>query len=361
MSARMWLTCLPIIIGLALALASCTHDKFIAPMPMAQMPRGDPRFIPPESHLELVVRGDDLGIVFTEGVAVGCDGNVYFSDITFTHRKASHTLRGTVLAGVIWVYNPKTKVTRVFRSPSGMSNGIKFDADCNMVTAEGADFGGRRIIRTDMRTGVSEIVTALYEGLPYNSPNDLTIDARGRIYFSDPRFVGHERVWFDVMAVYRIDPEGSVVRILSTIRKPNGLAVSPDHKTLYVVERGNRRQAWEFYDPETSGPEPSMGLLAYDLQPDGSASFRDVLVNYGSIYGADGLVVDTEGNLWVAVQDKARLGIYAYTPDGEEKAYIPTPRPTNVGLGRGRHSNVLYITAANNLYRITVGKRGYHL
>ncbi|MGQ4809653.1 hypothetical protein NKDENANG_03076 [Candidatus Entotheonellaceae bacterium PAL068K] len=71
--------------------------------------------------------------------------------------------------------------------------------------------------------------------------------------------------------------------------------------------------------------------------------------------------MDTEGNLWVAVRDLTRPGIYAYTPDGVEKAYIPTPIPTNVGFGRGANSNMLYITAANNLYRIKVGKRGYHL
>lgn len=71
--------------------------------------------------------------------------------------------------------------------------------------------------------------------------------------------------------------------------------------------------------------------------------------------------MDTEGNLWVAVQDKTRPGIYVYSPDGQEKTYLPTPRPTNVGFGRGMNANVLYITAANNLYRITVSKRGYHL
>lgn len=362
MHVRIGSTWFAVLFGLLWALVSCAHYEPIEPVPASSVPSGDPRFIPPGSRLELVVRGDDFGIVFTEGVAVGCDGNVYFSDITFTHRKASRTVRGTVLAGVIWVYNPKTEVTRVFRSPSGMSNGIKFDADCHMVTAEGADFGGRRITRTDMRTGVAEIVAALYEGQPFNSPNDLTIDAQGRIYFSDPRFVGHEPVQLDVMAVYRIDPDGSVERVISDVRKPNGVAIAPDQKTLYVVERGKARPDGDAYDPEISDrPEPSMRLLAYDLQPDGRASLREVLVDYGTQYGADGLVVDMEGNLWVAVQDKTRLGIYAYSPDGQEKAYIPTPRPTNVGFGRGGNAHVLYITAANNLYRITVGKRGYHL
>jgi gluconolactonase len=85
------------------------------------------------------------------------------------------------------------------------------------------------------------------------------------------------------------------------------------------------------------------------------------LVNYAPQDGPDGLVVDADGNVWVAVRDATRPGIYAYTPEGEEKAYIPTPVPTNVGFGRGDHSNILYITASNHLYRIKVGKRGYHL
>jgi gluconolactonase len=104
-----------------------------------------------------------------------------------------------------------------------------------------------------------------------------------------------------------------------------------------------------------------MALLAYDLLVDGTAKFRNVLVDYYPEDGPDGLVVDTEGNLWVAVRDASRPGIYAYTSDGVEKAYIPTPLPTNVGFGRGEEANVLYITAGRGLYRIKVGKRGYQL
>ena len=197
----------------------------IAPMVMAQgAPGGDPAFVPSGAQLELLVKGDDLGIVFTEGAAVGCDGKVYFSDITFSGSPKSKTSRGGILAGVIWVYDPEAKQTRVFRSPSGMSNGIKFDAACNMVHAEGADYGGRRIIRTNMQTGVAEIVTGLYEGRPYNAPNDISIDEKGRIYFSDPRYLGHEEVMQATMAVYRVDPDGSVHRVITDAGKPNGVA-----------------------------------------------------------------------------------------------------------------------------------------
>src|SRR5437879_13721530 len=97
--------------------------------------------VPPDSKLELVFDG---GVVLTEGVAVAPDGMVYFSDITFSH--VSKDKKGVIEAGHIWKYDPKTGKTSIFRSPSGMSNGIKFDADGNMIVAEGADSGRRRDI-----------------------------------------------------------------------------------------------------------------------------------------------------------------------------------------------------------------------
>ncbi len=324
-------------------------------------PSGDPSFIPAGAKLEKLVEGNDLGIIFTEGAAVGCDNKVYFSDITFTVAPGAKTQKGGLLAGIIWVYDPATKETKVFRSPSGMSNGIKFDAECNMVNAEGADYGGRRVIRTNMKTGVAEIVTGLYNGKPYNAPNDISIDEKGRIYFSDPRYLGYEPVMLGAMGVYRVDPDGSVQRIITDAGKPNGVAVSPDQTKLYVVSNDNGALDFTRLGEGMGTHKGRMALLAYNLEPNGSASFSKVLVDYLPEDGPDGLVMDTEGNLWVAVRDTKRPGIYAYTPDGEEKAYIPTEIPTNVGFGRGDNSNILYITAGNDLLQIQVGKKGYHL
>src|SRR5262245_23118446 len=145
--------------------------------------------VPKDAKLEKLF---DAGKILTEGVAVAPDGMVYFSDITFSH--VSKDKKGAIEAGHIWKYDPKTGKTTIFRSPSGMSNGIKFDAEGNMIVAEGADYGGRRVTRTDMKTGKSYIIAGLFEGRPFNSPNDITIDEKGRIYFSDPRYLGHEPV-----------------------------------------------------------------------------------------------------------------------------------------------------------------------
>tara|TARA_B100001123_G_scaffold250292_1_gene279383 strand:+ start:2784 stop:3929 length:1146 start_codon:yes stop_codon:yes gene_type:complete len=308
------------------------------------------------------------GIVLTEGVAVAPDGMVYFSDITFSHQAKDE--KGAIQAGHIWMFNPKTSKTKIFRSPSGMSNGIKFDANGDMIICEGADYGGQRVIRTDMKTGMSYIIAGMFEGRPFNSPNDVTIDIKGRMYFSDPRYLGHEAIEQPVMAVYRIDTDGSIHRIITDAGKPNGVCVSPDQKTLYVVSNENGATALERLgnnDPDnpatvaTPLKKGHMALMAYDLHADGSATFRKTLVDYYPEDGPDGLICDKNGNLYVAVRAANRPGIVVYSPAGKELAYIKTEIPTNVGFGRGAESKTLYITAGKSLFRIKLNAEGYQL
>ncbi len=305
----------------------------------------------PGAKLEKIYEGGHL----TEGVAVSPDGAVYFSDITFTvetNMQAGHILR----------YDPKTGKTVVFRSPSGMSNGLKFDNRGRLLVAEGADYGGRRITRTDMTTGKSTIVAGLYQGKPLNSPNDIAIDEQGRIYFSDPRYLGREPIEQPVMAVYRLDLDGKLHRIITDAGKPNGVAISPDQKTLYVVTNDDGHLGFDQMPKGTPARKGRMELSAYDLSADGSATFRKRLVNYAPEDGPDGLVCDAAGNLFVAVRNEKRFGISVYSPNGEELAYLPTPeRPTNVGFGRGSESTTLYVTAGGSVYRIKTIKPGYQL
>jgi gluconolactonase len=328
---------------------------FCLPFSQAQA-QGKKDIVPAGAKLEKIF---DAGVVLTEGVAVGLDGTVYFSDITFSH--VSKDKKGVIEAGHIWKYDPKTGKTTIFRSPSGMSNGIKFDAEGNMIVAEGADYGGRRVIRTDMKTGKSYVIAGLFEGRPFNSPNDITIDEKGRIYFSDPRYLGHEPLDQPVQAVYRIDTDGAIHRIITDAGKPNGVCISPDQKTLYVVSNDNGTTGIGRLPKDAPVHKGRMALLAYDLAADGTAKFRKVLVDYAPQDGPDGLVVDVEGNLYVAVRDETRPGIVVYSPEGKELAYIPTEIPTNVGFGRGDESQALYITAGKSLYRIRLNKVGYQL
>ena len=319
--------------------------------------------VSPDAKVEKIFEGS----VLTEGVAVAPDGQVYFSDITFSH--VSRDAQGVIEAGHIWHYDPTTGKTAIFRSPSGMSNGIKFDARGNMIVAEGADFGGRRVTRTDMKTGKSYVIAGLYEGRPFNSPNDITIDEKGRIYFSDPRYMGHEPIDQPLVGVYRIDPDHKITRIISDAGKANGVCVSPDQKSLYVVSNENGATSIDRLGSATGQADKVavplrkglMALLAYDLSPDGSAKFRKTLVDYGAYDGPDGLICDKDGNLWVAVRAENRPGIYVYSPEGKELGYIKTEVPTNVGFGRGADSKLLYITAGKSLYRVRVNREGYQL
>ena len=263
------------------------------------------------------------GGLFTEGPAAAPDGSIYFSDITGSARSRE--------AGHIWRFDPKTKRTRIYRSPSGMANGIIFDQRGRMVVAEGADFGGRRVTRTDMTTGRSETLAALFDGRRLNSPNDLTLDARGRIYFSDPRYVGNEPVEQPLQGVYRIDADGSVHLVVADAGKPNGVAISPDQKTLYVAATDDPAERWQ--------------IVAYDLAEDGSASFRKVLVDLKGRGYADGLTVDSAGNIYCGC---GPLGARVFSPAGEEIGGVTTPaHATNVELTR----EYLYITAGRGLYR----------
>jgi gluconolactonase len=327
-------------------------------------PTGDPSILPGGAKLDRIFDG---GCVLTEGVAAGHDGMMYFSDITFTSACKDPSGRYPQ-AGHIWKYDPKTKQATIFRSPSGMSNGLKFDAEGNMIAALGADYGGRMLIKTDMQTGKSYILTGLFEGKPYNALNDLSIDEQGRIYFTDPRYLGHEPIMADGFAAYRLDPDGTVHRIATDCGKCNGILVSPDQKRLYIVSNDN---GWLEFQNLKKGEKTLQGahlLQVYDLAADGTASNRRVFKDYSKdrtppCAGPDGLVADVEGNLYVAERCEHRGGIAVYSQDGKELAFLPTGKelPTNVGFGRGEERKVLYVTSGKSLYRITLGKDGYQL
>ena len=344
---------------LARGFAAASFVVFSVLSALAQAP-----IFPPDAKVEKLFESH----VLTEGVAVAPDGQVYFSEITFSHQSRDKT--GAIEAGHIWHFDPDSGKTSIFRSPSGMSNGIKFDAAGNMIVAEGADYGGRRVTRTDMKTGKAYVIAGLYEGRPFNAPNDITIDEKGRIYFSDPRYLGHEPIDQPVVGVYRIDPDGKIARIITDAGKANGVCVSPDQKSLYVVSNDNGATSIERLAgggaANPSGVDVPlrkghMLLMAYDLLPDGKAKFRKTLVDYAPFDGPDGLVCDKQGNLYVAVRAENRMGICVYSPDGKELAYLKTELPTNVGFGRGADSKTLYITAGSSLFRVKTNREGYQL
>ena len=128
----------------------------------------------------------------------------------------------------------------IFREDSGRTNGNTFDAEGRLISCEGAEFGPggrRRLVRTTLETGAVEVLTERFEGKRYNAPNDVVVDRRGRIWFTDPYYwTDYDSLEMGAEAVYMID--GSAVRrVISQpdIGRPNGLAITPDAKTLYVI------------------------------------------------------------------------------------------------------------------------------
>ena len=284
-------------------------------------------------------------VAFTEGPAVDAEGNVFFSDI--------HNSR-------IMKWTPDGSLS-VWRVDSGRANGNMFDAEGRLVTCEGAEMGPggrRRITRTDMTSGAVEVLTDRFEGNRYNSPNDLVIDNDGRIIFTDPRYGDRSDMEMAVEGVYRIEVDGTVVRLLGQpdVQKPNGVTISPDNRTLYLVDsngaQGGNRKIWGF-----------------DIGEDGSLSGQRVVYDFAPGRGGDGIRTDVEGNLWIAggihrprksETTDVPTGIFVVTPDGEMLGRIPVPEDliTNLAFG-GPDLKTLYIVAGKTLYSIRVNVAGH--
>lgn len=322
-------------------------------------PTGDSSVLPQGAKLDRVFDG---GCRLTEGPAVAPDNVVYFTDITFSAFCKDPSGKYPE-AGNIWKYDPKTKQATIFRSPSGMANGMKFDADGNLIVAAGADYGLRSLIKIDMKTGQAYILSGLFEGRPYNAPNGISIDEKARIYFTDPRYLGWEPMLQPAEAVYRLDPDGKVTRIITDAPKPNGIQVSPDQKTLYILAHDNGVFDFTKLGKNEKTQKGEMACYAYDLAPDGTVSNRRMLINWLPNDGGDDLTVDVDGNLYVAVRSEAAPGVYIYTPQGKQLAYISTGKelPTNLDFGWGGDGNLLYVTSGKSLYTIRLAKKGWHL
>lgn len=266
---------------------------------------------------------------FLEGPAVDRKGNVFFSNIPMEQ---------------IFKWDPVGKTLTVFRANSNKANGLLFDRQGRLLACEGSG----RVTRTEMSTGKISVLADNYQGKPLGAPNDLTDDERGRIYFTS-RLSNRDPKVGNVNAVYRIDPDGAMVRILARpdIDMPNGIVTSPDSRILYLIdadgsENGARR------------------IRAYDLRPDGSVARERLLYDFYPGRSADGMAIDAEGNLYVAAglhrrrgtseTLDTRPGIHVISPEGKLLAFIETPEDTitNCTFG-GPDLRILYITCGKLL------------
>ncbi len=269
-------------------------------------------------------------------------------------------------------FDPATGRTSIFSKDSGKANGLWIDAQGRLIACEGSDHGGRCVSRWDLKTGKREVITDRYQGKHYNAPNDLCLDTKGRIYFTDPRYNGPEPRELEHRAVYRIDTDGRVVEVTHDVEKPNGIALSPDEKTLYVVDHNNGA---DLTDPDAPPPEPgAMKVLAFPLGDDGLVNGpRKTLVDFGKENSADGICVDVQGNIYLTSRSLKRPGLMVIDPQGNEIAFLPTGSanqsadetpvglPSNVEFGIGPDNTMLYVTVDTSLYRVRLKVPGYHV
>jgi gluconolactonase len=245
--------------------------------------------------------------------------------------------------------------SRVYRKGAG-TNGLLFDPQGRLIACESE---ARRITRTDT-DGKITVLTDRYMGKRYNTPNDLTIDSKGRIYFSDPRYGDRKDMQIrdgqgrTVEGVCRIDPDGKVTRVIGReVERANGVLVSAGDRYLYVADNNN---------DEVGGARK---LWRFDLRPDGSVNLasKKLLYNWGKGRGPDGLKQDVAGRLYVAAgrnspnaaePDAAvKGGIYVLSPEGKLLTFLAVPRDevTNCAFG-GDDLKTLYITGGGTLYSV---------
>ncbi|HEY6865086.1 MAG TPA: SMP-30/gluconolactonase/LRE family protein [Burkholderiales bacterium] len=304
------------------------------------------------------------GRVYAEGVVAAKDGAVYVSDLTRTGLVREGNPRGT-----IYRYDPATGTTTRYLEPSGMANGLHVDRGGDLIMAQDADGGGRAVVRRNLATGQTSLVANAYRGKRLNSPNDVTSDAQGRIYFTDARYGEPEPAELP-NAVYRSDHDGGrLVQLSTDILRPNGIEVSPDGKRLYVSASNTAR-----LPPNPNGPAQDRfgitmgGVVVYDLDADGNLTNGRVFYKRDDLV-ADGMAMDSDGDLYVAFHNAnprdPKGAIVALDPGGALLAELPLPPgalPTNLGFGRGADAGSLYMTSAVpwKLYRLKTLRHGHY-
>lgn len=244
----------------------------------------------------------------------------------------------------------------IYRKDAG-TNGLLFDQEGRLLACEPV---ARRITRLEV-DGKLTVLTDHYGGKRYNQPNDITVDSKGRIYFSDPQYGDRKGMEMldergrTVEGVYRIDRDGKVVRIIGReLERPNGLLVSADDRYLYVADNNNNNR------------RGARKLWRFNLNQDGTVDFdsRKLIHDWRLGRGPDGLKQDQKGRLYVAAGSNKPNppfepaldepgGIYVFSPEGEYLAFqgVPLDEVTNCAFG-GDDLKTLYITGGGTLYSI---------
>jgi len=259
---------------------------------------------------------------FTEGPTQAPDGTLYFTDIP---------------ADRIYKRTPEGKLT-VLLEPAGHCNGL-------MATANGTLYAcsmDGRLITVDTKTAEVTTLSDKYNDVRFNAPNDLVIDQLGGVYFTDPHFRAPDPLPQGKTAVYYRAADGTVSRLVDDLKAPNGVILSPDEKTLYVIP-SMQAEMWAY--PVTSPGKLGEGKVLCTLkQADGETG-----------RGGDGLTIDTYGNLYIT----SGLGLQVVSPNGKLLGIIAFPeKPANVAFGGADH-RTLFVTARTSLYSVSTYAKGH--
>jgi gluconolactonase len=255
------------------------------------------------------------GYAFAEGPAWSPMGFLIFGDVP--NNKLLQFMAG--------------QAASVFRENSNGATGNRFDTQGRLYSCESHT---RRVTRTDKK-GKVEVLADRWQGQRFNAPNDLAIRKEGDVYFTDPAFGNQQDTReLDFFGVYHISRKGELEVIAKPKGRPNGIALAPDGRTLYVSNSDERN------------------VRAYDLDKSGSASNERTLIS--GIEGVpDGVCIDEKGNLYVAANQ-----IQVYSPEGKRIGMVPTEEtPSNCAFGDPDLAS-LYITARTSVYRARLDVKG---
>lgn len=271
-----------------------------------------------QADLQLIEKDAELitvdnNFLFTEGPVANSRGDLFFTDIE-NNRVHKLSIDGSI---------------SIVYEPSNRANGLTMDLNGDLLICEQS---AQRITRMDSNDKIS-VVAESYNGNPLNSPNDIWVHPDGGIYFTDPRYSWPEGdLAQDGEHVYFISPDRSAVkRVISDLKKPNGIIGTENGQTLYVADTQLRK------------------VLKFDISTDGSVRNKQEFVNQGS----DGMTIDQFGNIYLTWFS----GVSVYNPDGRRIEFIRTPQtPANVGFGGGDRKT-LFITARTGLYSLRMNVR----
>ena len=229
-----------------------------------------------------------------------------------------------------------------FRAPSNYANGHTRDRQGRLVSCE---HGTRRVTRTEW-DGSIIVIADSFDGKRLNSPNDVIVARDGAIWFTDPHYgiktdyEGYRAEQELTCQVYRVDPSGQIEAVITDMACPNGLAFSPDEQVLYVADTGRMFG---------SDPQHIMAFEMVNGRPTKGRVFHTIAPGC-----ADGIRVDSDGNLWSSAAD----GVHCIAPEGGLMGKILVPElVSNLCFG-GRAKHQLFITATTSVYSVILNRKG---